>query len=238
MGLLKTVSICFVGIPLLASVYGEMSKPKTPEEIAKQAAIKKMEAQLAADKKKREQFKLNNPQIALMQDLRKELDFLRKNSRTKISKNIDLTNLKIVLAATYSQAELALQLDNHLEKLNTEERKLLSEYKQRLVTDQKYLFPQLRDKLGPVLRKKLWRQNISVKTIKSGYRYIQFSGSLFASNAAVEDTHIAMYDMLCKMRFKKANYQWSEHADSWVYTLNSYNDGALVTMYQAASCRA
>lgn len=105
---------------------------------------------------------------------------------------------------------------------------LWKEAKALQINVQKKHYPMMRDRLGPLMRDKMWEHNIEVKTIGVGYRRIVLSGGYFASNMNIKNTQESLGTMLSDYRFKRVDYKWYKDASEWTYfDLKNKDDNVL-----------
>lgn len=82
---------------------------------------------------------------------------------------------------------------------------------------QKVALPALRDKYGPALRKLLWEDDISARTVGAGFRTIDLVGGLFAANRNIKKVNETIYPVLMRLRFTRSQYRWFEGASEYTY---------------------
>lgn len=91
------------------------------------------------------------------------------------------------------------------------------------------ILPALRDALGPILRKQLWIENGSARTIGAGFRTVEFVAAAFASNRNIQSIQEEMHGLLMEMRFTTARYRWFEQQQDYTYyTMKPPADGDVV----------
>lgn len=88
---------------------------------------------------------------------------------------------------------------------------------EKLSAVQKAALPVLRDKYGPLVRERLWENDITARTIGSGYRTIDLVGALFAANRNIAKVNDTLYPTLIRLRFTRSQYRWFDGADKYTY---------------------
>lgn len=91
------------------------------------------------------------------------------------------------------------------------------EFADALKRAQRTALPLLRDKYGPALRELLWEDDITARTIGSGFRTIDLVGALFAANRNIKASNDSLYPALMRLRFTRAQYRWFSGADEYTY---------------------
>lgn len=92
--------------------------------------------------------------------------------------------------------------------------------------------PILRDQYGPAVRKVLWEDDITARTIGAGFRTIELVGALFAANRNIKKANDTLYPMLMRLRFTRSQYRWYDGADKYTYyKLSPPADDAIVVFY-------
>lgn len=90
-------------------------------------------------------------------------------------------------------------------------------------------FPKIRDAYGPALRKKLWENDATAKTVGKGFRTIRLQAGFFAANRNIKATQESVSDTLHQLRFKRAEYRWRDNQDEYTYyDLKSVYDSEVV----------
>ncbi|MBK8487590.1 MAG: hypothetical protein IPL48_07365 [Bacteroidetes bacterium] len=138
----------------------------------------------------------------------------------------DISSIQIEIALFAFWSKIIIDSENHE---NVEINSLGKVLKSKVIALQKSEFPKMRKNYGEVLNKKLWTDNIKVKTKGSGYTTLEFEGGVFANNQNKQDTQQALSDILNQLRFKRINYKWYEYDDEYTYySLKTGQDGDLV----------
>lgn len=83
-------------------------------------------------------------------------------------------------------------------------------------------FPALRKAYVNESRNMLWRNNIDVDY--DGKGILTYTGGFFASNANIEDTYLKLQPALELLRFKQANFRFTEYSDYTYYRVSSPKD--------------
>jgi hypothetical protein len=97
----------------------------------------------------------------------------------------------------------------------------------KLIAHQKKWFPFLRKKYIKLCKSTLWHNDIDVYASGVGNTVINLEGYYFASNSGISNTHSTLSDMLKQLRFRRANYKFSEYGEYTYYDINSVNDAAV-----------
>lgn len=91
---------------------------------------------------------------------------------------------------------------------------------------QKKVFPILRDKYGPAMRKDLWEDDLTAKTHGKGFGIVDFSGHHFVTNRGKKQFMEVIDDELEMLRFSQARFRWYKEQDEYTYyELNPLKDG-------------
>lgn len=77
--------------------------------------------------------------------------------------------------------------------------------------------PALRDAYGPALRQQLWEYDGKARTIGKGFRTIEFVAAEYAANRNIKASQEAVYPVLMKLRFTRAQYKWFDQASEYQY---------------------
>lgn len=94
----------------------------------------------------------------------------------------------------------------------------------KLIAHQKKWFPFLRKKYIKFGGQTLWENDIEVHASGTGNTVINLVGYHFASNSGISSTHSTLSDMLRQLRFKRANYKFSEYGEYSYYDIPSLKD--------------
>lgn len=107
-------------------------------------------------------------------------------------------------------------------------KKLGKDLETKLTQFQVKEFPKMRADYGKLVGKTLWEHDVDVAVSGSSNNVIQFSGAVFAANKNIKEAQTAIQDMLKKLRFDKANYQWYSGASEYnQYTIESKKDNEI-----------
>lgn len=99
----------------------------------------------------------------------------------------------------------------------------------KLIATQRRSFPRFRDAYGPIIRAKVWENDMDVRTAGSGYRTIQYTAGLFAANRNIAEFQRGVESTLKTLRFKRAEYRWYRDAREFTYySMESPADDELV----------
>ena len=108
---------------------------------------------------------------------------------------------------------------------NKDLKKLRQQLKNKLINEQKRLYPKMRDAFAENCRNKLWEENI--KVTHSGTT-ITFIGYIYADNKNIKESCEAIWDALYNLRFKRVIFKWYEGGEYTSYTIKSPNDTDIV----------
>lgn len=104
---------------------------------------------------------------------------------------------------------------------------------QRARTLQSSLFPKIRDAYGPVMRKKLWEQDLHVKTVGNGYTTIQLAHHSFAANANKKKIVDSMWSDFLLYRFKRVETRWYKEESEYTYwDIPSSSDDEIIDVHK------
>lgn len=131
--------------------------------------------------------------------------------------NVTVNNFKIVAKAVNSYK---ISCDKKLCRNATALEK-------KLIAHQKKWFPFLRKKYTKLCKSTLWHNDVNVYASGVGNTAINLEGYYFASNSVISNTHSTLSDMLRQLRFRRANYKFSEYSEYTYYDINSLSDAAL-----------
>jgi len=95
----------------------------------------------------------------------------------------------------------------------------------KLKSHQKKVFPILRKKYILYAKELLWQNDVNVNGTNTT---INFIGYYFASNRNIQDTYDILYSMLKQLRFKRANFKFSEYGEYTFYKINSVSDENII----------
>jgi len=117
------------------------------------------------------------------------------------------------------------------ENSNSENQKLASGLKKKVVNLQIKEFPRMRKKYAEVIAKKLWENDIYVSVQGGTNGIINFSAGMFAANKNIQDTQNMLNKVLTEFRFKETRFRWYKEADEFTYyKLETPNDKELITL--------
>lgn len=147
--------------------------------------------------------------------------------RTQLETEVDVFNKGVDLSMyTGSVDALLLEVDlfkqwsrliqNGENNENEDIKKLATQLKPKVVNLQIKEFPRLRKEYIELSKKKLWEENIEVSG-SSNYRYIHYTGAIFASNKNKQTFQDEIQSTLKSFRFSRAYYKWFEYDEKGVY---------------------
>jgi hypothetical protein len=117
------------------------------------------------------------------------------------------------------------------ESSNSENQKLASKLKKKVVNLQVKEFPRMRKKYADVLAKKLWENDIYVSVQGATNGIINFTAGIFAANKNIQETQNLLNKVLTEFRFKETRFRWYKEADEFTYyKLETPIDKELVTL--------
>lgn len=97
-------------------------------------------------------------------------------------------------------------------------------------------FPKIRDAYGPIMRKKLWENDVHVKTVGSKYTTVQLAHHSFALNANKKDMVDSMWSEFLLYRFKKVELRWYKEQSEFTYwEIPSASDQEIVDVNKRAA---
>jgi len=115
-------------------------------------------------------------------------------------------------------------IEEHLSDSNNKVTIKAKTTKNKLISFQKKYFPKMRIKWCELAKNMMRRDNIDVKCY---WTKVYFIASDFVLNSTVEDSYLAIRDVLNKLRFKQARFYWYAWSDYTYYTIDSLNDWEL-----------
>jgi len=184
---------------------------------AQQATAREEQARNAAEQRR----------LEYIQRLEREM---ADNTAQTFLQNTDSTEGIIVSAALFSALASVYQ-DGVSLGLSPEQEQVRQRFKQRLIQWQVEALPELRNHFGPAMARRVWRENMEVRTIGTGYRTIDLSWGGFASNANIEDFHTTARENFQALRFRRAQYRWYPGADRYqFYTMEGPTDRDLMIL--------
>jgi hypothetical protein len=135
----------------------------------------------------------------------------------------------IIIGAAMFSALASVYEDGASLDLSPDQERVRQRFRSRLIQWQMSALPELRNRYGPAVARRVWRDNMEVRTIGGGYRTIEFVWGGFANNANIEDFYLAARENLQALRFRRAQYRWYRGADRYTYyTLEGPGDGELM----------
>lgn len=105
--------------------------------------------------------------------------------------------------------------------------KLTNQLKSKVIKLQIREFPILRKDYAKIAAKKMWENDIDVKSSSKENRYINFSGGVFAANKKKQDFQQQVNKVLTMFRYKQS--RWYKGASEYTYyTIYEGKDADLV----------
>lgn len=104
--------------------------------------------------------------------------------------------------------------------------KKAKEVQKKLIATQNKTYPKLRNERCQLTKDTMRRLDVKVKCYGTKVVFVWYH---FARNANVQDSYDAIHSMLYQLRFKRAEFKWSEssYAEYTYYTIDSPKDWAL-----------
>lgn len=198
--------------------------PLTPEQQAAQQAER--EAAAAAQRQAAE-AQQEQARVAYIERLDRELEGATPE---RLLENTTTPDTIIVTVAVFSTLA-SLYRDGGTLGLSAEQEQARQRFKRRLVALQVEIFPHLRNRYGPALSRRMWENDMEVRTVGTGYRTIDLIWGGFAANRNIAEFHRGAVENFEALRFTRARYFWYRGADRWqYYTLEVPSDRDLVVM--------
>ena len=116
-------------------------------------------------------------------------------------------------ASTFRHAEVTTP--------SAEEAERLERLRRDLIAFQVREFPRVRDALGPALRRELWIDDASAKTIGSGYRTVEFTSLRYALNRNTQSDFQTVRSTLRQLRFNRVIFRQYEGGQGVSYDLSA-----------------
>jgi len=95
----------------------------------------------------------------------------------------------------------------------------VNQFRSSLVAFQRREFPRIRDRLGRALRRDLWIDNASARTVGAGYRTIEFTSGRYILNRNVDTDYQVVRETLGQLRFSSAVFREYEGGPGSRYDL-------------------
>ena len=99
----------------------------------------------------------------------------------------------------------------------------LRRFRAELVAFQRREFPRVRDALGPALRRDLWVDDASARTIGPGFRTIEVTSYRYALNRNIQSDYRTIRDAIRKLRFTRAVFRPYEGGSGYQYDLGAFS---------------
>jgi hypothetical protein len=188
------------------------------EREAAEAARQAVAAELAAAEAER-------PRTEYIARLEREM---AETTAQTFLRNTETTDNIIISVAMFS-ALATVYRDGARLGLSAEQEAVRQRFKRRLIEWQVAALPELRNRYGPAMSRRVWREDMEVRTIGAGYRTIELIWGGFAANANIADVHSTARENFEALRFRRAQYRWYRGADRYqYYTLETPSDRDLV----------
>ena len=145
-----------------------------------------------------------------------------KTSRYETINSITDIQIGIVLLGAYQKI-----IDKYSIETNSKIKKKLSIFEYYVKQHRLKTLPKLRRDYGQILNKLLWENDITVKALGSGNKYLQLTGHIFASNRGIKQGQESLKDTPTLLRFKQVRYKWFSGAGEYTYyKLDTPSDAA------------
>lgn len=110
--------------------------------------------------------------------------------------------------------------------LTDDQKATVENLRTKVLTEQKRVFPKIRDKYGPLARQALWQDDIHVKTTGNKYNTITYSWHMLAANNNKQQLYNTVFEDLMLFRFKEVRMSWYKGQDEFTYwDIPSKDDG-------------
>jgi len=221
----RKLIVGFIFIIFIFFVIGQISKKDNKyknykEPVKKVQTIPKktpeqLNAQIEEKKKEEKESYINQVKREI-----KSLDEWDSKEHSKLD-----TVLGVVMQTALISAYAMIVNNSSKHKLSVNELNLAKTLRKKAISRQLKEFPRIRDKYGPVVRKKLWDLNMSARTIGNKYTIIEYVGAVFANNINIKEFQGMVRETLTNLRFKQSRYKWYKEDDEYTYyTINSPSD--------------
>lgn len=196
--------------------------PLTPEQIAEREAAEaarreQVAAELAAAAER--------PRTEYIAQLEREM---AETTAQTFLQNTETPDQIIISVAMFS-ALASRYRDGASMGLSAEQEAIRQRFKRRLIEWQVAALPELRNRYGPAMSRRVWREDMEVRTVGTAYRTIDLIWGGFAANRNIADFHSTARENFEALRFTRARYFWYGGADRWqYYTLEVPSDRDLV----------
>ena len=139
---------------------------------------------------------------------------------------VDALQLELILFANWRDL-----INNGENSDDSEIIELAKQLKPKVVSVQIKEFPKLRKEYGRIVANKMWENDIEVTANGSNFKYINFSGGIFAANKNKQDFQNEVNEVLKMFRFNQSRYRWYKEADEYTYwTIYEGKDSDLVNL--------
>jgi hypothetical protein len=143
---------------------------------------------------------------------------------------------QIAISVAMFSALAAVYRDGASLGLSAEQEAVRQRFKRRLIEWQVAALPELRNRYGPAMSQRVWREDMEVRTTGNGYRTVDLIWGGFAANQNIADFHMTALESFEALRFTRARYFWYRGADRWqYYTLEVPSDRDLVVVSSGGS---
>ncbi|MCC5995844.1 MAG: hypothetical protein JJU18_05685 [Oceanicaulis sp.] len=117
-------------------------------------------------------------------------------------------------------SELVHRLERYA--IDSELRERLGRFRVELVEFQRREFPRVRDALGPAMRRGLWIDNASARTIGEGYRTIEITSFRYVLNVNIQRDYETVQESLRRLRFTRAVFRQPEGGSGARYNVGRF----------------
>lgn len=154
------------------------------------------------------------------------------NFNTRFSKKDVVTKDQILaMADLFSMAGITIQQGKRF-TFTDADNKIVNAYKKAVIKQQIKLFPVMRDRYGPHLRKALWKLDITAKTHGKRFTTVTLTGGTFAANKYKQAFQDGSSTWMKKLRFQKSIYKWYQYDEEYTYyTLKNPKD-SIIAIYK------
>lgn len=202
--------------PLTAEEQQAQAAQRAAQETARQQAAA-AEAAATADRRRTE----------YIARLDRELE---SATPERMLENTDTPDTIIVTVAVFTTLA-GLYRDGASLELTPDQEQARQRFKRRLIALQVQVFPELRNRYGPAMARRVWENDMEVRTVGNGYRTIDLIWGGFAANRNIAEFHRNAVENFEALRFTRARYFWYRGADRWqYYTLDVPSDRDLVVL--------
>lgn len=189
---------------------------------SKTISIKRIFTQEELEEINKQKEELQKAEISKIKDrIQKEIDSLDKpfDSTTYRKDNLSL-QLEVALFSGYAKI-----INQYKSNTDPEIKSLLSKFEKKVSQLQINEFPKIRKAYAGFLADTMWENNIEIEAGGSSNKTITFTGSIYANNKNIADSHSIVLENLKTLRFTRANYKWFKYDEEYTYyKIDSYPD--------------